>query len=132
MVVRELRVELPGEEHLDAEVRKRDEKAEQVYEELAAGETVEKAAAIAGELAQRMKDTEAKGGRLSQELEAIKNVEEKRKTDEPRGSTSCSSPASSVSSASSCRSSMSTRPRRGSAATRPHSSSSAASKASTR
>ena len=76
MVVRELRVELPGEEHLDAEVRKRDEKAEQVYEELAAGETVEKAAAIAGHLAQRMKATEAKGGRLSQELDAIKDVEQ--------------------------------------------------------
>ena len=76
MVVRELRVELPGEEHLDAEVHKRDEKAEQVYEELAAGETVEKAAAIAGHLAQRMKATEAKGGRLSQELDAIKDVEE--------------------------------------------------------
>ena len=76
MLVRELRVELPGEEHLDAEVRKRDEKAEQVYEELAAGESVEKAAAIAGQLAQRLKDTEAKGGRLSAELEAIKEVEE--------------------------------------------------------
>jgi len=75
MVVRELRVELPGEEHLDAEVRKRDEKAEQVYEELAAGESVEKAAAIAGQLAQRLKETENKGGRLSAELQAIQQVE---------------------------------------------------------
>lgn len=78
MVVRELRVELPGEEHLDAEVRKRDQKAEQAYEELAAGESVEKAAAIAGELAQRLKDTEDKGGRLTEELDAIKNAEEEK------------------------------------------------------
>lgn len=71
MVVRELRVELPGEEHLDAEVRARDAKAEQAYERLAAGESVEKAAAIAGELAQKLKETESTGGRLSAELEAI-------------------------------------------------------------
>jgi predicted PurR-regulated permease PerM len=71
MVVRELRVELPGEEHLDAKVRARDEKAERVYERLAAGESVEKAAAIAGELAQRLKDNESTGGRLTAELEAI-------------------------------------------------------------
>ncbi|HSN25274.1 MAG TPA: AI-2E family transporter [Kofleriaceae bacterium] len=76
MVIGELRVELPGEEHLDAEVRARDEKAEQVYEELAAGETVEKAAAIAGELAARLKQTEATGGRLTAELDAIKDVRE--------------------------------------------------------
>jgi putative heme transporter len=79
MVVRELRVELPGEQQLDAAVRKRDEKAEQVYEELAAGESVEKAAAIAGELAQRLKDTEGRGGRLTQELDALKDAEK----DEP-------------------------------------------------
>jgi len=76
MVVSELRVELPGEEQLDAEVRARDEKAEQVYEELAAGEPVEKAAAIAGELAARIKQTEAAGGRLSEELDAIRDVRE--------------------------------------------------------
>jgi predicted PurR-regulated permease PerM len=76
MVVSELRVELPGEEHLDAEVRARDEKAEQVYEELAAGEPVEKAAAIAGQLAARIKQTEAAGGRLSEELDAIRDVQE--------------------------------------------------------
>jgi predicted PurR-regulated permease PerM len=75
MVVRELRVELPGEEELDAEVRERDQKAEQVYEELAAGETVEKAAAIAGKLAARIKKSEEQGGRLSAELDAIKDVE---------------------------------------------------------
>jgi predicted PurR-regulated permease PerM len=73
MVVRELRVELPGEEHLDEAVRQRDQKAEQVYEELAAGETVEKAAAIAGQLAQRLKETEREGGRVSEALDALKD-----------------------------------------------------------
>jgi predicted PurR-regulated permease PerM len=71
MVVRELRVELPGEEELDEQIRARDAKAERAYERLAAGETVEKAAAIAGELAQKLKETESRGGRLSAELEAI-------------------------------------------------------------
>ena len=73
MVVRELRVELPGEEQLDEAVRQRDERAEQVYEKLAAGETVEKAAAIAGQLAQKLKDTEKEGGRVSEALDAIKD-----------------------------------------------------------
>lgn len=86
MVIGELRVELPGEEQLDAEVRARDEKAEQVYEELAAGEPVEKAAAIAGQLAARLKQTEAQGGRLSAELDAIRDVreEEEPKVDDDR------------------------------------------------
>ena len=73
MVARELRVELPGEEHLDEAVRQRDERAEQVYTELAAGETVEKAAAIAGQLAQKLKETEKDGGRVSEALDAIKD-----------------------------------------------------------
>jgi predicted PurR-regulated permease PerM len=76
MVVSELRVELPGEENRNAAVRARDEKAEQVYEELAAGESVEKAAEIAGELAARLKETEAAGGRLTDELEAIQEIRE--------------------------------------------------------
>lgn len=71
MVVRELRVELPGEAELDEQLRQRDEKAEQAYERLAAGESVEKAAAIAGELAQRLKDSEDTGGSVTQELAAI-------------------------------------------------------------
>jgi len=73
MVVRELRVELPGEQHLDEAVRQRDQRAEQVYEQLAAGETVEKAAAIAGQLAQKLKDSEKDGGRVSEALDAIKD-----------------------------------------------------------
>lgn len=73
MVVRELRVELPGEEHLDESVRQRDERAEQAYERLAAGAPVEKAAVIAGKLAQKLKDTEKDGGRVSEALDAIRD-----------------------------------------------------------
>ena len=60
MIVRELRVELPGEAPSEEaeETRAKDEKAEQKYEQLAAGETVEKAAEIAKELAEQMKDGE--------------------------------------------------------------------------
>lgn len=77
MVVRELRVELPGEEELDEAVRARDERAEQVYEQLSAGEPVEKAAAIAGQLAQKLKQTEKDGGRVSEALAAIDDSEKK-------------------------------------------------------
>jgi predicted PurR-regulated permease PerM len=57
MVVRELRVELPGERHSDdvEQARARDERAERIYEQLAAGESVETAAQIAGQLAETMK-----------------------------------------------------------------------------
>ncbi|HUJ60907.1 MAG TPA: AI-2E family transporter [Kofleriaceae bacterium] len=60
MVVRELRVELPGEAPSDAseETRARDERAEHIYEQLAAGESVEKSAAIAGKLAEGLKKAE--------------------------------------------------------------------------
>ncbi len=73
MVVRELRVELPGESPTDATdaQRARDERAEHIYEELAAGESVETAAAIAGQLAEKMRDTEAKGTRLTDELPVL-------------------------------------------------------------
>jgi predicted PurR-regulated permease PerM len=80
MMVRELRVELPGEEHLDEKIRQRDERAEQAYEQLAAGEPVEKAAAIAGKLAQKLKETEKDGGRVSEAIDAIKD-----KKSEPEG-----------------------------------------------
>jgi predicted PurR-regulated permease PerM len=60
MMIRELRVELPGEAPSDVsdEARERDAKAEQRYEELAAGEPVEQAAKIASELAEQMKGDE--------------------------------------------------------------------------
>ena len=62
MVVRELRVELPGEEPAgDEAMRARDEKAEHIYEELTHGQTAAEAGVIAGELAQKLKETEAAG-----------------------------------------------------------------------
>jgi predicted PurR-regulated permease PerM len=57
MIVRELRVEMPGEvpsEHAE-QARARDERAEHIYEQLSAGESVETAAQIAGQLAETLK-----------------------------------------------------------------------------
>jgi len=71
LIVRELRVELPGEGGADSEMRKRDEKAEHMYEQLTANAPVEDAAEIAGELAQRIKETEAAGGTLTGEMPVI-------------------------------------------------------------
>lgn len=71
LIVRELRVELPGEGGADSETRRRDQKAEHMYEQLTAGTPVEDAAEIAGELAQRLKETEATGGTLTGEMPAI-------------------------------------------------------------
>jgi predicted PurR-regulated permease PerM len=71
MLVRQLRVELPGVEVDDAE-RARDARAEDIYEQLAAGESVEKSAAIAGQLAEKMRASEVTGTRLSAELAALK------------------------------------------------------------
>ncbi len=57
MIVRELRVELPGQNPTLDAVRARDDKAEQIYERLAANESVEDAVVIAGKLAETIKDT---------------------------------------------------------------------------
>jgi len=60
MLVEELRVELPGEEVDDREVRARDEQAEKEYERRAEGVPAEQAAAIAVEIsADRRKDEKA-------------------------------------------------------------------------
>ncbi len=58
MLVRQLRVELPGEAHVAASTRARDEKAEHIYEELTEGATTADAAVIAGNLAEKIKATE--------------------------------------------------------------------------
>jgi hypothetical protein len=71
MVVRELRVELPGENPQDARARARDEKAEHIYERLSEGATAADAAVIAGELAQKMKQNERTGQTLTADLPAI-------------------------------------------------------------
>ena len=71
MVVRELRVELPGETPPDASMRARDEKAEHIYEQLTEGATAADAGVIAGELAQKMKQNERTGSTLTAELPAL-------------------------------------------------------------
>jgi predicted PurR-regulated permease PerM len=71
MVVRELRVELPGETPPDASTRARDERAEDIYERLTEGATAADAGVIAGEMAQKLKQNEKSGGALTAELPAI-------------------------------------------------------------
>jgi predicted PurR-regulated permease PerM len=68
MVVRELRVELPGESPPDETMRVRDEKAETIYEQLSEGATAADAGVIASELAQKIKDTEQRGLTLSGQI----------------------------------------------------------------
>jgi len=60
MLVRELRVELPGETPslADSRERDRDAKAEETYEQLSEGATAADAATIASELAHQIKETE--------------------------------------------------------------------------
>ncbi len=65
MVVRELRVELPGEAPQDDKTRIRDEKAETIYEQLTENSTAADAGVIASELAAKIKDTEKRGLTLS-------------------------------------------------------------------
>jgi len=71
MVIRELRLELPGEEASDKSMIARDEKAEEMYEQLAHGAHAADAGVIAGELAQKLKENEAAGGGLTGEIPAI-------------------------------------------------------------
>lgn len=68
MVVRELRVELPGEAPPTDTTRIRDEKAETIYEQLSEGATAADAGVIASELAQKIKDTEKRGLTLSGQI----------------------------------------------------------------
>ncbi len=65
MVVRELRVELPGESPQSDKSRIRDEKAETIYEALAEGVTAADAGVIASELAVKIKANERSGLTLS-------------------------------------------------------------------
>jgi putative heme transporter len=74
MIVRELRVELPGESPLDPIERARDEKAEHIYEQLAEGVPAADAGVIAGELAQTLKRTERSGATLSSELPLMREL----------------------------------------------------------
>jgi predicted PurR-regulated permease PerM len=71
MVVRELRVELPGETPPDATTRARDERAEHIYEQLSEGATAADAGVIAAELAHKLRQNERTGLALTGELPAI-------------------------------------------------------------
>lgn len=71
MVVRELRVELPGETPPDEATRARDERVESIYEQLAEGVPAADAGVIAGQLAQKLRQNERTGAKLSAELPAI-------------------------------------------------------------
>ncbi|MBA3817511.1 MAG: AI-2E family transporter [Deltaproteobacteria bacterium] len=66
MLLRELRVELPGEEAADASTLARDEKVEHIYEELTEGATAEEAGVIAGSLADQIKRTEQDADRAAE------------------------------------------------------------------
>jgi predicted PurR-regulated permease PerM len=61
MLIEELRVDLPGEAIDDAELRARDELAEEEYERRAGGVPVEVAAAIAVEISEERRDEEGRG-----------------------------------------------------------------------
>ena len=58
MLITELRVALPGETHEDPQVRARDERAEQEYEQRSDGIPVAQAAAIAVEISEQRQDEE--------------------------------------------------------------------------
>jgi predicted PurR-regulated permease PerM len=71
MVVRELRVELPGEAPADATTRARDQRAEDIYEQLAEGIPAADAGVIAGELAYKLRQNERTGAGLTAEIPAV-------------------------------------------------------------
>ncbi len=60
MMIRELRVEMPGAAPQSEATRVRDEKAEHIYDELTEGASASDAGVIASQLAERIKETEQK------------------------------------------------------------------------
>jgi predicted PurR-regulated permease PerM len=74
MVIRELRVELPGKAP-DERALRTDAKAEDLYERLTAGAAVEDAAVVAGELAEKLRQTEHDGGSLTAQIAAMDEPE---------------------------------------------------------
>jgi predicted PurR-regulated permease PerM len=71
MIVKEMRVELPGEDVDDTKQRARDEKAEQVYEQLSAGSDATEAAQIATDLVHKIRDNEAQGRTITAVLPTL-------------------------------------------------------------
>lgn len=76
MILRELRVELPGEASPDAITRARDEKVEHMYEVLAEGHTATEAGEIAGQIAQKLKRNERAGAIHSSEMSVPELVDD--------------------------------------------------------
>jgi predicted PurR-regulated permease PerM len=79
MIVRELRVELPGEGPQAEAMRERDERVGEIYEQLAENAGVEQSLAIAGKLADTIAASEQAGTRVSAELEVIEQRERAKK-----------------------------------------------------
>jgi len=75
MIVRELRVELPGEGPLAEAMRAQDQRVGDIYEQLAENAPVEQAVAIAGKLAETIAASEQAGTRVSAELEVLEQNE---------------------------------------------------------
>ena len=71
MVLRELRVELPGEAEADERVKQLDDQASDLYEELTEHSTAAEAGVIADDLANLVKRTEAGGPTLSQQMPVV-------------------------------------------------------------
>ncbi len=71
MIVREMRVDMPGDDVDDTKQRARDDKAEQVYEQLSAGSDAVEAAEIATDLAQKIKHNEAQGKTITSVLPTL-------------------------------------------------------------
>jgi len=85
MVVREMRVELPGDDVDVTKQRARDERAEQVYEQLSAGAPADEAAQIAGDLAHRIRENEQQGRTLTAVLPTLEDEAAARRKRPPTG-----------------------------------------------
>ncbi len=68
MIVRELRVELPGEAPSSATTLARDEKVEHIFERLTEGATAQESSVIAGKLAHQLKQSETLTGTPNAEM----------------------------------------------------------------
>jgi putative heme transporter len=69
MIVKELRVELPGEEEASQSIRDRDEEAETEYQRRSAGAPAVEAAAIAASLAESIRDSGSQAGESGESVE---------------------------------------------------------------
>jgi predicted PurR-regulated permease PerM len=80
MIVRELRVELPGEGPSAEAMRARDDRVGDIYEQLAENAGVEQSVAIAGKLAETIAASDKAGTRVSAELAVIERQELDKKS----------------------------------------------------